>query len=489
MHVGGLASGMDTQATIDKLLELKRVPITLLEDRDTAIQADIAAWADVSTSMQDLTDSLDTLRSWDIWSTMSATSADDSALTGVATNGAAEATYTVTISRLAQAHTVASDNVADLSSGAGNTTNLVAAGVLTAGDQFMISGQTVSIGATESLTSLEGKINTAAESMPAADRVTATIIAGHLVLTRVNTGAADISVSDGVGTPLQKLGILNIGGEYKNELVPPEDALFTVNGMAVTRSSNTGLTDVIQNITLNLLQKTETDQTLTLTVGHDREAVRTAILNFVEKYNAAAAKLKEVGKIELSGTGSSGATVEGKGELYNDSLVREIYTNIRKQATSSKYPYLNPVNASYTYKELSGTCDSLSDLGIGTIGEENQLSVNDEERLDSMLGKHFDQVEQLFRGVFDSSMGYAHGVASDFQKYSDSVSASMLGAIARRSSSLGDQSDALNTTITKMEEDVAAYEQSLWEQFSVMENAVSKMQADLQWLQSAGLGS
>jgi len=379
---------------------------------------------------------------------------------------------------------VASDKASDLSPGADSTTDLVAAGVLTAGDQFTIEGQIITIDATESLTTLQGKINTAADSMAAADSVTATIVDNHLVITRDNTGDTDITMSDTTGTPLQDLGIHDGLGAYQNELVTSEDASFTINGIAVTRASNTSLTDVLENVTLNLVDETDAGETVTLTIARDRESVKTAVLDFIEKYNAAAAKLDNVGEIALSGENARGAELEALGELFDDTLVREIATNIRNEVTDIKYPHLNPVNAAYTYNSSTDYCDSLTDIGVWTAGEDNILILDDETRLDYMLANYFDETEQLFRGVYVSGEGYAHGVASDFYEYSDSVSASMLGSIAKRTGRLTDQMEDIDEDIAKLEESLATFEQRLWRQFASMENAVMKMQSDLQWLQS-----
>ena len=488
IHVGGLASGMDTQTTIESLMAVKKQPIDQLTKRQTAVNADITAWADVKTCMTDLTTSLDALRSWDTWSGMSAASSAPARVTASATSAAAEGSYELTVSKLAKAHFVASDRAAALSAGATAATDLVAAHVLTAGDTFVVGGQTITIGTSESLNSLSGKINTAAAHMADASKVKASIIDYRLVVTRAQTGSTRIAMQDTGGHPLEALGVLTSSAIFKSELVTAQDAEFTVDGTAVTRSSNTDLTDVIANVALNLLGATDEGEVVTLDLSFDRETARSAILDFIDKYNAAADKLTDAGKTTLSSSTATGATVENLGELHDDSLVHDLYANIRKQATAAEYPYLNPINAAYTYNGLAGACDSLGDIGIGTSGEENTLSVVDQDRFDYMLTHHFDKVEQLLRGVFVPGQGYAHGIASDFAKYSESVTASMLGTIDQHTTILSDQAKSLGDEITKMTNNLTDYEQSLWEQFGAMENAVQKMQSDLQWLQKQ-LGS
>ena len=181
------------------------------------------------------------------------------------------------------------------------------------------------------------------------DRVYASILDNRLVLARVNTGDTDITLSDTSGTPLQTLNLLNASGGYVNELVASQDAEFTVNGADVTRSTNTNLTDVIENVTLNLLDETPSDITLTVTL--DTETPKNAILDFIEKYNAVAAALDDYGQINVQGDDPDGATLDTSttGELYGDSLLRQIKNNIRSFATETK-PFLELYNG---YKNSS----------------------------------------------------------------------------------------------------------------------------------------
>jgi flagellar hook-associated protein 2 len=484
IHIGGLASGMDTQATIDKLVALKAKPLTTMESKMEGLQADVDAWTDVNSVMSTLTSALDDLRKWETWNQMTSTSSDTTKLTATASSSAVETTYSILIDHLAQSHTVGSNQASVLTPGGTSTTDLVAAGVLTTGTQFTIEGQTITIGATESLSSLRTKINSAAASMPATSRVFASILDNRLVISRNNTGSTQIAMSDATGSPLQALGVLTGAGGYQNELLAAQDAQFTVNGATVIRSKNTELTDVIENVSLNLKEATGATP-VTLTIVKDKETAKTAILAFIEAYNAAAAKMTEYGKVTLVGSGAKGAELSSVGELQDDSLIRTLLTNIRKQATASEYPYLNQINAAYTYNGHSGICKSLSDIGVWTEGKDNEIAVTDQDRLDYMMENNFDKVSQLFRGIYDEKIGYTHGIASDFYRYMDSATAALTGDIDRRISALNDQIDDLDEQAKELEDSLDEYEQQLWQQFGTMEEAVSKMQGDLAYLQGA----
>lgn len=481
--ISGLESKIDIEDTIAKLMEARKYTLTSFEDEQEEVNYDLEAWNDLATLATDLTDSLDVLREWETWNQMSATSSDETVLTATASSSAVSNTYTITIDNLAQAHNVGSSKASDLVSGGTADTDLVSAGVLTEGASFTIEGQTITIGSSETLNTLVGKINTAASSMSSANEVSASILDGRLVISRVNTGATEINMSDVSGSPLESLDILDSSGGYANELVEAKDASFTVNGIAVTRSDNEGITDVITGVTLNLESETD-DSSIRLTIDHDTEDAKAAILDYMEKYNTLAEQVRYYTQKPLSGETYSGASITALGELYNDSAVAAIERNIRLQATACKFPYLNATNASYTYDGSTGIADSLEDIGIWTEGEDNALALTDEDKLDYMLENEFDVTAQLFRGVYDSTEGYVHGLASDFYTYSNSVSESLTGEIARRIASLEDTLSDLSDKITEEEENLEEYEDSLTEIFSTMEEAEATFNSELDWFEA-----
>ncbi|MBN1674832.1 MAG: flagellar filament capping protein FliD [Kiritimatiellae bacterium] len=497
IHMGGLVSGTDVQGIIDQLLELQQKPIDTKNEEKVAIQADIAAWADISTDMSALTDALNVLRGLDAWNGVLATSSDTGKLTATATSSAAETVYDIVIDWLADAHSVRSAKASDLSGGADANTDLITAGVLTRDDTFTIgtgaTQQTITIGrddggaaVAESLASLRTKINNAAENLPASERMFAVIIDDHLVITREQTGSQTLQMADSSGTALDDLDIFDTSGDegstWENQLVAPRQAQFSANGITVNRDANTGLTDVIEGVTLNLLAPAAAADNLTLSVARDTETPKTAILDFMEAYNTVVEKMEGYREVTIddSNTEEDEPTV---GELQDDYLVREILYNLRRLAGESKYPAMNALNASYTYGGKTGILDNLLDIGVSTTGQQNRLSLEDEDRLDYLLQNHFDELEQLFRGVWNPAAGrYENGVALDLYAYSDATSTSLTGSIARRTATLNDQIDRIDESIEKMLEDIDREEQRYWEMFGAMEDAIAKMQQELSWL-------
>ena len=98
---------------------------------------------------------------------------------------------------------------------------------------------------------------------------------------------------------------------FKNILQTPQDSVFSVDGLDVTRSSNTDIKDVIVQgedfVSLDLKGVSEKDNngdhlSTTLTVEHDTEASIDAVQGFVDQYNSLMEFLDEKLLNELRGS-------------------------------------------------------------------------------------------------------------------------------------------------------------------------------------------
>lgn len=470
IRIGGLASGTDYAGMVDQLMAARRIPIQELDNKRVELDYDMGAWSQVNSLASSLASSLDTLRGFELWRDMAAETSAEGVITATAATASAEQEYAVVVTHLAKAQSISSDAV-------DTSVDLVAGGSANEGDVFEIEGVEITIEAGETLSSLRSKINTAALDMPEGSRVNASIVNGHLALTREDTGAASIALADTTGTVLQNLGVLDAGQAIKNVNVAGQDAQFTVNGIPVTRSTNTKLDDVVEGLTINL----KGVGTATLDIHPDREAIKAAVYDFVDKYNLLAAQVDEYSKVELGGS----SELALKGELYGDSLINSIRKDLRKMATGSKGTALDATNAAYTYEGQTGVMDNLSDIGIWTTGETNQLSIVDGARLDDMLEYEFENMEQLFKGVYDEdAVAYQNGVASDFYRYADKLSAGLTGDIAQRIESMTDKYDRYSEKMADLERSLETYEQSLWDQFTRMEDALANMEYQQSYISS-----
>ncbi len=475
--------GMDMKATVSSILAVKNQQVTDAQTAEKTIQTKISDWGDISSSISTLSDALNALNSDDTWNKMNVTSNNGNAVQATATSAATPNTYTIEVTHLAQAQTVAS-NTASALGVTSSTADLIAAGVLHAGDTFTIEGQKITVGAAqfgvttsgkETLASLQTKINTASASMT--DKVTASILDNRLVIARASTGSTQMVMSDGTssGTPaLQALGFLASDETFNSTNVTQvaQDALFAVNGLSVTRASNTNLTDVMQGVTLNLLAPTGATPA-TVSIAHDTTTATTAIQNFITSYNTATTKLTDYTKVTLNGGSAPTAS-----DLQGDTLIPDMLTQLRSLATSTKGAFLAN---SYTYNGKTGNMVSLQAVGVGTSSEANQLSVTDQTRLTLTLANNFSQVQKLFQGVPINGTN-VHGVASDLAKYTSQLSAPVTGGIAKHVFTIQTSDKDALAHIKAMTDSISQQEQDLWAQLSNTQGAIQQMKTSMSWL-------
>lgn len=189
----------------------------------------------------------------------------------------------------------------------------------------------------------------------------------ELVFTRLDTGSAssiEISLVDVSGTAgSTELGLADVtetgldgfgldiaegevtGSVSLAQTIEAQDALFSVNGLSVSRSSNL-VTGVVAGTTLNL--KSVTSGPVTLSITKDSAALTTKITSFVESYNALKALADELTAFDPeAGTNGQGSLLTGDSTLRL--AVSEINRVLRAAVTG-----------------LTGAVRSLSDIGITT---------------------------------------------------------------------------------------------------------------------------
>lgn len=260
---GGLASGIDTESIIQRILQLERRPIQRLliqkgqlANRQTAVDQYKSLVGAVRSAAKEL-NLASTFRA------VKASSSDSTVATISASASALPGTYQLAVSQLAQAHKIATSAQTDA------TTALGLSGT------FLLNGKAVSVTANDSLTSIATKINEAGAG------VTASIINGgsgntFLTLTANKTGASRaITLSDvNGGSVLSALGLVSGAasirkpisngaeslrfadsvstiGSLLNVTVPPSS--IQINGTSVTIDfANDSLTDIAARITASV---------------------------------------------------------------------------------------------------------------------------------------------------------------------------------------------------------------------------------------------
>jgi flagellar hook-associated protein 2 len=165
---------------------------------------------------------------------------------------------------------------------------------------YTSQGARITVAESDSLLDIVDKINAATYAEN--DGVVASIIDRQLVLSAQSSGTAyalnaSKVIDNGAGGTsgvLHQLGLLVSGStDFKHAAIQEaSNATFKVNGLTVTRNKNTGLTDVIAGVTLNLAADAE-GKYATISIAKDVSGAKTALNTFIEKFNAVVSYLEQ----------------------------------------------------------------------------------------------------------------------------------------------------------------------------------------------------
>lgn len=193
---GGLSSGIDTESIISRLIQLEAIPIQRLQSRQQQIQSQQGVYSQLRSKFQAVSAAAGALNSTSAFNPVTASSSKTDVATITATSDAIAGIYNLSVTKLAQAHKVASAAQTD------STTALGKAG------QFVVNGKAVQYDATDSLRTIAQKVNSAGAG------VTASIIDGgtgsnYITFSANSTGAKNkVQLADLSGDPL--LGFLGV---------------------------------------------------------------------------------------------------------------------------------------------------------------------------------------------------------------------------------------------------------------------------------------
>jgi len=396
----GVGSGLDVSSIVSKLMSVERRPLALMDAQITDSQSKISAYGTLKGALSGVQSSLAGLRSAAGFRTLSASVSDAALLTTSVGSNAVAGNYSVEVTKLAQAHKLAS-------SGFATASDAVGTGLLTFdfgtfdGASFTSSGsgaKTVTIAAGQSsLAGIRDAINAASIG------VTATIVndgsasGNRLVLTSNATGAASslkITVTDADGNATDASGLSQLAydpagsagnGKNLSQSVAAQDAELTIDGITMHKPTNT-VSDAIQGVTLNLL-KTNSGAPASLAVSSNTGAVTALVVGFVNAYNALQNTL---GNLTSYDSAQQKASV-----LTGDGAVRLIQTQLRSILGASL-----PV----------GGYRTLSQAGVA-FKTDGTLSL-DTAKLDTALRANPTAVTQLFAALGTTNDALA--AASDY---------------------------------------------------------------------------
>ena len=214
---------------------------------------------------------------------------------------------------------------------------------------------------------------------------------------------------------------------------------------------------------------------LSVTVSADIDKVKLAVKGFVGQIS----KIQSLIGMHTTVTTDSDGKVTA-GTLSNDRLVSEIAANLRQK----------------TMGEITGTgsnFDRLSDLGFSGNGYDNQISLTDENTLDTILREKMGDLEKFFAteetqaGVAGATADYQaeEGMAEGMEDYTALLLGDVYGtegALVDHRDNYTKEIDRINKSIVELEKRVQFTKEKLTRSFVEMEQAQSKSNQEMQFL-------
>jgi len=174
--IGGLASGIDTQSMISKLMDIESRPLQLLQQKRMDLTSLQATWRDVNTRLANLQMRASDLTKAYLFNSKTAASSDATVATAVASTTVPSGVYNLSITQLAQAHSTGTK----IYSSASQQLNL--------SGTVSLNGKAIQVQSTDTLNSLANKINNTSGTGVTASVMTISATEYRLVLTANDTG-------------------------------------------------------------------------------------------------------------------------------------------------------------------------------------------------------------------------------------------------------------------------------------------------------------
>ena len=455
LRLGGLSSGLDTQALIEAVLSLERRPLQLAQQRIDGLNAQKTLFSEFSTKLTALRDAAAAIDN--LGSTFSgpsldeellaytATSSDEGIVRATANGSASPGAVSVRVVSLAAAARQVSGSFA-------SATSAVAAAGDTLDIAFGGGSIAITVGAAgASLTDLRAAIN----ADPGNDgSVRADVLfdgTGYrLVVRGTTTGAAnDVTLTTSISGP---------GGAAFLDAAASQsatDAALEVFGITVTRASNT-VTDLAGGLTLELRAVSATP--VEVSAELDVDAVAAKLETFATAYNDVLDFLDAQSAFD--------ATAERAGPLSGDSALRTVQLEIQRKIVGS-----------YAFGSFGG----LTDIGV-RFDDEGRLAI-ERSVLEAALASDPNAVRQVLGG--DGTSG---GLAEELAQALDRLVKSdkqvdpndpnkflEFGLLPGRAVAIDRQVASLKAQLERMEARLEKREELLVAQFTRMESLIAQL--------------
>ena len=336
----GVGSGLNTTELIEALVEADTVAASEnLNNLEENAKAKISAFSILKSNLKDFKDIVNEIQSQQQYGFIGQTSdATVATLTASGSKAGSTINSSLTVSTLASSHSLTGPTYSSPTATVGARTLTINFGTWSAdptaggGQSFTSNGQDqiqVTASSSATLVDLRDLINTTVTDSDNDGQkdVNASIIydgTNYMLMLKSQSGASyEMKVSDSNASPVYAYDATD--GAQLTQRVAGTDSAFTVDGISMTRSSNS-VDDLFDGFTLDLKKTSGTAIRVSSEV--DLSSVQTLVEGYVGTYNEVMESLKAMGANDQ-------VDPENDGALIGDSTLREIMRELREMSSTA----------------------------------------------------------------------------------------------------------------------------------------------------------
>ena len=432
--ISGVGSGIDTQSIVKALVEAEKAPKQAqITKQQTTTTIQLSALGTVKSSLDAYRTAIGKLKDASSFSGMAGSTSDDKKSKVTIDATASTGKYDLVVEQLATASKVSSPVFADGAKSVVNPTD--EATTLTISQSGVDYNVNVPAGAT--MKELREAINTQLQGKGISANVLTDDSGSRLVLT---------SSEMGEGTEITMSGDSELS-KGATTLVEPQNAKFTIDGLAMESKSNK-VDSAISGVTIELLVGDKA--TSTITVGANTDTLKTSVQAFVTAYNALMTSINTQTKV--TATGDSATTTAGA--LTGDASMRQLVSSLRSELLNSSG---------------SNAAMGLAQMGVSTDSKTGLLTLDDKAWTKAVaLPNGASNIAKVFTG--DT------GLISRMTKATASY-VGTTGTLAQRSTDLNTKLTELTTQQAELDRRIESLQASLSAKYNAMDTLVAQLNA------------
>ena len=336
----GVGSGLDTSALIEALVEADTVAQKEnLDKLEENAKNKISAFSVLKSNLKDFKDIVSQIQSQQQYGFVGQSSdATVATLTASGSKAGSTINSNLTVTTLATSHSLTGPSYNSPTATVGARTLTINFGTWSAdptsggGQSFTSNGQgqiQITTSSSSTLVDLRDAINSAATDSDndGEKDVNASIIfdgTNYMLMLKSESGASnEMKISDNHASPTYAYDATD--GAQLTQRVAGIDAAFTVDGISMTRSSNS-FDDLFDGFTLDL--KKTSSSAIRISSEVDLDSVKTLVEGYVGTYNEVMQSLTIMGQNDM-------VDDENDGALIGDSTLREVKAELREMSSTA----------------------------------------------------------------------------------------------------------------------------------------------------------